>query len=68
MIFSSTALTVLTAAKNVGVVIAKRIETSDTQDVNEAFLCAELGLTLNSTQTEEKKPFAKPRGPVRKQR
>ena len=70
MIFSSSVLTVVIGAKSIGVPVAKRIETSDPQDINEAFLRAELSSTANTTdmETEEKKPFAKPRGPARKQR
>lgn len=70
MLFSSSVLTVIIGAKSIGVPVAKRIETSDPQDINEAFLRLEIGLTSSATEvdTKEKKPFAKPRGPARKQR
>jgi twinfilin-like protein len=66
MIFSSGVSSVLAAAKDLGAPIAKKIETSDPREINESFLRAELGLT--GSGTEEKRPFAKPRGPARKQR
>jgi twinfilin len=66
MIFSSGVSSVLTTAKNIGVVVAKKVETSDPQELNEAFLRAELSSV--GSGTDEKKLFAKPRGPARKQR
>ena len=66
MLFSSGVSSVLAAAKNMGLAIARKVETSDPQELNESFLRAELGLA--GSGTDEKKPFAKPRGPTRKQR
>ena len=66
MIFSSSVSSVLTGAKDLGAPITKKIETSDPREINETFLRAEVDLL--GSRTEEKRPFAKPRGPARKQR
>lgn len=53
---------------------SRKIETSDPSELDEAYLKAELGfdvLPIDGQETvyrntEEKKPFARPRGPARK--
>lgn len=81
MVYSSGARGVFASAKNLfdednsaSLFAARKIETSDPQEITEAFLIAELGLagssggaTGTSTPVEEaKKPFAKPKGPGRR--
>lgn len=58
---------------------SRKIETSDPTELDEAYIVSELGLNVDSTASDaaqgggpvgrdgdEKKPFAKPRGPVRR--
>ena len=73
MIYSSSATSVYQSAKSLSLPLASRkIETSDPKEIDESFLRTELGLaTSESTDSsarkeEEKKPFARPRGPGRK--
>lgn len=67
MIYSSGASSVLAIAKDNGVSIIRKVETSDPKEVNETFIRAELGLN-NLSAGDEKKPFARPKGPARRQR
>ncbi|KAF8576390.1 actin depolymerizing protein [Ramaria rubella] len=67
MLFSSGLSSVLTTAKALGVPVTRKIETSDPQEVDGAFLRAELSSAGSGTE-EKKIMFAKPRGPMRKQR
>lgn len=73
MIYSSSATSVYQTAKSLSLPLANRkIETSDPKEIDESFLRAELGLASgelansSATKGEEKKPFARPRGPGRK--
>ena len=77
MIYSSSASSVHQTAKSLlssrSTPLANRkIETSDPKEVDEAFLRSELGLVDDSgfgntiKKDEEKRPFARPRGPGRK--
>ena len=73
MIYSSSATSVYQTAKSLSLPLANRkIETSDPKEVDESFLRAELGLATGETtdtaakKDEEKKPFARPKGPGRK--
>ncbi|KAG6891321.1 hypothetical protein C0992_008775, partial [Termitomyces sp. T32_za158] len=47
---------------------SRKIETSDPSELDEAYLKAELGFDVLPLESaaEEKKPFARPRGPARK--
>jgi len=67
MIYSSGASSVLAIAKDNGVTVVRKVETSDPKEVNEAFIRGELGLN-NLSSGDDKKPFARPRGPARRQR
>lgn len=51
-------------------IVSRRIETSDPKELDEMFLISELGLTEDEAPPpagrEDKKPFARPKGPGRK--
>ncbi|CAG8518048.1 2571_t:CDS:2 [Acaulospora colombiana] len=69
MVYSSGVVSVVNAAKGMGVSVAKRSETSDPEDINEAFLQQELSNTPSGSSTPvsgERVAFAKPRGPPRR--
>jgi len=82
MLYSSGARGVFASAKAIldsessSVLASKKIETSDPKEVNEAFIRAELGVEGESTPgggagtpsliDDEKKPFARPKGPGRR--
>jgi len=53
--------------KQHGIVVTKRVETSDPADLDIAFIKGELEPEASAPiAKDEKKPFAKPRGPTRK--
>ncbi|PVG02256.1 actin depolymerizing protein [Serendipita vermifera] len=69
MVYSSGVVSVVNAAKTMGVSVAKRSETSDPEDINEAFLQQELSHTPSGSSTPvsgERVAFAKPKGPPRR--
>lgn len=81
MIYSSAVLSTHRAGKSLlgdaaEFVVERKIETSEPQDINEEFLKFELGLSASTPATsgaatpavadEEKKAFARPKGPGRK--
>ena len=74
MLYSSGSTTTFQAVKNILnssiSVQSRKIETSDPQDLNEAFLITELGLDANkesgNVAVDSSKAFARPRGPPRR--
>ena len=77
MLYSSGSTTTFQAVKNVLNsssflinVQSRKIETSDPQELNEAFLITELGLDANKDSgivvVDSSKAFAKPKGPLRR--
>ncbi|KIJ22805.1 hypothetical protein M422DRAFT_786342 [Sphaerobolus stellatus SS14] len=70
MIYSSSLASVVVGVKALGLSITKKVETSNPKEVDERFLRVELGLDEAGevVPVEEKKAFAKPRGPARRQR
>jgi twinfilin-like protein len=72
MVYSSGVTGVVSEAlKQHGVVVAKRVETSDPVDLDIAFVKSELEPATTTSSSapivgDEKKLFAKPRGPTRK--
>ena len=81
MLYSSGASGVFQSAKLIlegspSVLASRKVETSDPKELNEAYLRAELGHEGSSgnpsgaatpvERIEEKKPFAKPKGPGRR--
>lgn len=71
MIYSSGAVGVTTTARQeYQIIVTKRLETSDPSDIDIAFIKQELEPNAPSAAGnvvgDEKKPFAKPRGPARK--
>lgn len=83
MVYSSGASAVFTHAKiilppstSTGSLASRKIETSDPNELGEAYLIAELGLDLGgdpepgsgaaTPREEEKKAFARPKGPGRR--
>jgi twinfilin-like protein len=81
MLYSSGAIGVFASAKTIlgpessSVLASKKIETSDPKEIDEAFIRAELGVEESapgsgagtpSLRDDEKKPFARPKGPGRR--
>jgi twinfilin-like protein len=77
MLYSTGSATTFQAVKNILnsssfliSVQSRRIETSDPQELNEAFLIAELGLDANKESgivaVDSSKAFARPKGPPRR--
>lgn len=73
MIYSSGSLTTHLLAKEnfkTSTLVARKVETSDPQDLNEDYLKTVLGLktepAANKLDAGEKKPFARPKGPPRR--
>ncbi|KZV84427.1 actin depolymerizing protein [Exidia glandulosa HHB12029] len=72
MVYSSGVGVAVNEAKQMGIPVAKRVETSDLDDLDAAFLLASLGLdnatsgTAGSTPAGEPRGFARPKGPARK--
>lgn len=76
MLYSSGSTTTFQAVKNILnsssliSVQSRKIETSDPQELNEAFLKAELGLDANKESDTavvgNSRAFAKPKGPLRR--
>lgn len=80
MLYSSCSLATFLAAKAIlssyptSTVASRKIETSDPQELDEAFLVSYLDLDIAApvasvsghTNTSEKKPFARPKGPGRR--
>lgn len=82
MVYSSGASAVFAHAKTVlppstsaGSLASRKVETSDPTELSEEYLIAELGLNSGgdteggsgaATPIEEKKPFARPKGPGRR--
>lgn len=73
----ASATSILSDSSSVSALASRKIETSDPKEIDEAFLRAELGVGAGgsapgsgsgtpSLGEEEKKPFARPRGPGRK--
>lgn len=70
------AKTILPPSTSAGSLASRKIETSDPTELGEAYLVAELGLDVGgdaepgsgaaTPRDEEKKPFARPKGPGRK--
>jgi len=70
MIYSSSAASVLIGVKDLGLTLSRKLETSDPKEINEKYLRSELGVDDEGETVvqEEKKAFARPKGPARRQR
>lgn len=72
MLYSSGVGVAVSEAKQMGIPVAKRVETSDPAELNAHFLLASLGLDTQSSTDNltpaggEARPFARPKGPARK--
>lgn len=72
MLYSSGVAVAVHEAKQMGVPVAKRIETSDPSDLDAQFLLSALGLDEHPSgatpgaSAGEARPFARPKGPARK--
>lgn len=77
MLYSSGSSSVHQAAKSLlasstSILASRKIETSDPKEIDESYLRSELGLTGDVSASsevvkeDEKKPFARPKGPGRK--